>query len=101
MPPRTTTSFFIGSCSARVHAAQRRGKSGIGLVGFAQRATRLRRQRRVVARLPALPLGVAMPLLGHLHADLGERSEEHTSELQSRENLVCRLLLEKKKTRIL
>src|SRR5690606_41819238 len=27
-----------------------------------------------------------------------ERSEEHTSELQSRENLVCRLLLEKKKT---
>src|SRR5690606_40947822 len=26
----------------------------------------------------------------------GNRSEEHTSELQSRENLVCRLLLEKK-----
>src|SRR5690606_41724347 len=26
----------------------------------------------------------------------GQRSEEHTSELQSRENLVCRLLLEKK-----
>src|SRR5690606_40739500 len=31
-------------------------------------------------------------------ADIGwKRSEEHTSELQSRENLVCRLLLEKKK----
>src|SRR5690606_40037610 len=29
------------------------------------------------------------------------RSEEHTSELQSRENLVCRLLLEKKKKNIL
>src|SRR5207302_11185186 len=28
------------------------------------------------------------------------RSEEHTSELQSRENLVCRLLLEKKKIQI-
>src|SRR5690606_6836728 len=28
---------------------------------------------------------------------LTDRSEEHTSELQSRENLVCRLLLEKKK----
>src|SRR5207302_3847648 len=28
---------------------------------------------------------------------LATRSEEHTSELQSRENLVCRLLLEKKK----
>src|SRR2546422_10993029 len=30
--------------------------------------------------------------------DRGERSEEHTSELQSRLHLVCRLLLEKKKT---
>src|SRR5690606_39546225 len=30
-----------------------------------------------------------------------ERSEEHTSELQSRENLVCRLLLEKKKGLVL
>src|SRR5690606_40013047 len=30
-------------------------------------------------------------------SDLPVRSEEHTSELQSRENLVCRLLLEKKK----
>src|SRR3712207_8349443 len=29
--------------------------------------------------------------------DGGERSEEHTSELQSRQYLVCRLLLEKKK----
>src|SRR2546427_13080158 len=28
---------------------------------------------------------------------LGDRSEEHTSELQSQSNLVCRLLLEKKK----
>src|SRR2546430_4067753 len=30
----------------------------------------------------------------------GERSEEHTSELQSQSNLVCRLLLEKKKNNI-
>src|SRR5690606_41877114 len=35
---------------------------------------------------------VAAPLRG----DRRGRSEEHTSELQSRENLVCRLLLEKK-----
>src|SRR5690606_39894018 len=34
---------------------------------------------------------------GVLHLNLNLRSEEHTSELQSRENLVCRLLLEKKK----
>src|SRR5690606_41050964 len=31
-----------------------------------------------------------------LHGKIAARSEEHTSELQSRENLVCRLLLEKK-----
>src|SRR2546422_1361451 len=31
------------------------------------------------------------------HRPSGERSEEHTSELQSRLHLVCRLLLEKKK----
>src|SRR5690606_29527586 len=34
---------------------------------------------------------------GHALRQTGTRSEEHTSELQSRENLVCRLLLEKKK----
>src|SRR2546430_10809514 len=32
-----------------------------------------------------------------IHERDGERSEEHTSELQSQSNLVCRLLLEKKK----
>src|SRR5690606_41041102 len=36
------------------------------------------------------------PFTDSFRAQLG-RSEEHTSELQSRENLVCRLLLEKKK----
>src|SRR5690606_39840092 len=34
---------------------------------------------------------------GYGHVLHFKRSEEHTSELQSRENLVCRLLLEKKK----
>src|SRR5690606_39897021 len=37
-------------------------------------------------------------LSARMFGPVGERSEEHTSELQSRENLVCRLLLEKKKT---
>src|SRR5690606_40412745 len=56
-----------------------------------------------------LPLVVGAGLNEELHFHLLElaraedevagRSEEHTSELQSRENLVCRLLLEKKKTR--
>src|SRR5688572_6656321 len=35
-------------------------------------------------------------LLGALAGQLAVRSEEHTSELQSQSNLVCRLLLEKK-----
>src|SRR2546430_13586902 len=46
-------------------------------------------------------LGRAMLLDDHLRADprrVGSRSEEHTSELQSQSNLVCRLLLEKNKT---
>src|SRR3712207_8762080 len=36
-------------------------------------------------------------LIPILQEELKERSEEHTSELQSRQYLVCRLLLEKKK----
>src|SRR5690606_41844369 len=46
-------------------------------------------ERHVVTGLPRKPLPDAV-VVG--------RSEEHTSELQSRENLVCRLLLEKKKS---
>src|SRR5436309_7504154 len=47
------------------------------------------------ARLAAA-LG-ALLVTGCDSAPKASRSEEHTSELQSRENLVCRLLLEKKK----
>src|SRR5947209_4165125 len=36
----------------------------------------------------------------YVNQPVAERSEEHTSELQSRQYLVCRLLLEKKKTKI-
>src|SRR3712207_8193546 len=44
-----------------------------------------------------IDLGLAEGLQKLPH--VGRRSEEHTSELQSRQYLVCRLLLEKKKTR--
>src|SRR2546427_12846087 len=64
-------------------------------------STRFERSPRVVPfKVPGVPF--RMPLSGWL----GEskfcrlkrlRSEEHTSELQSQSNLVCRLLLEKKK----
>src|SRR5688572_31627012 len=37
------------------------------------------------------------PSNGFMKAGIPTRSEEHTSELQSQSNLVCRLLLEKKK----
>src|SRR5260370_28588138 len=50
-------------------------------------------------RLSIHPFPRQMRLCGlHHHAHLLERSEEHTSELQSHLNLVCRLLLEKKKS---
>src|SRR2546427_4193865 len=42
----------------------------------------------------SFPLAAAKP---HANSHRRRRSEEHTSELQSQSNLVCRLLLEKKK----
>src|SRR6266511_2347736 len=68
----------------------------------------------IIRRPPISPLFPYTPLFRspRPHQDVGRRgavgggldpqrmvarSEEHTSELQSRENLVCRLLLEKKK----
>src|SRR6266511_2593957 len=55
---------------------------------------------RVVVQLrcPFLVDGATSSKAGRFDEDLHHllRSEEHTSELQSRENLVCRLLLEKK-----
>src|SRR5215475_4614610 len=53
------------------------------------RGSRRPDRRRVTSRPSARP--------GRPRGDRRPRSEEHTSELQSRENLVCRLLLEKKK----
>src|SRR5205809_5990340 len=50
---------------------------------------------------PSLPLGHRRLAVGLRPRDVEapqRRSEEHTSELQSRLHLVCRLLLEKKKT---
>src|SRR5690606_40780592 len=70
---------------------------------YVQRVTR----DKVVAGVAAAPAGAVVlaadtavvlgdRILGK-PGDRQQRSEEHTSELQSRENLVCRLLLEKKK----
>src|SRR2546430_13248648 len=51
--------------------------------------------RSAIARTPSHLISYAQPSLSRGTSPL--RSEEHTSELQSQSNLVCRLLLEKKK----
>src|SRR5437870_11874421 len=72
------------------------------------RSTAPRRARRPQAQAPALGQRAAIYLqperrlrsrLPRLPRTPTRRSEEHTSELQSRGQLVCRLLLEKKKLR--
>src|SRR5258706_7493694 len=59
-------------------------------------ATLKRERLGALFRLPA-PRGRVQLLQLDLGAGVKVRSEEHTSELQSLTNLVCRLLLEKKK----
>src|SRR5438874_6147184 len=59
-------------------------------------------QRKAVTHGEALPekgyrAGPLLIVAGAGTGDDQQRSEEHTSELQSRRDLVCRLLLEKKK----
>src|SRR5690606_41722871 len=49
---------------------------------------------RIVSWRPTVP---AVCARSSVSMNFRSRSEEHTSELQSRENIVCRLLLEKKK----
>src|SRR5688572_31819121 len=54
----------------------------------------------LMVRLEKKPGEFASPASTRAHScciSLSDRSEEHTSELQSQSNLVCRLLLEKKK----
>src|SRR2546430_10255927 len=62
---------------------------------------RRRRPRSARAAASAAARGAARPPAAGKLPDCPaprDRSEEHTSELQSQSNLVCRLLLEKKKT---
>src|SRR2546421_7586939 len=87
-PPRSTlfpyTTLFRSELVARRHAPRDRRPHGLGQVlvagGRGKHDTPGPSERR------------------GRHLDRKQRSEEHTSELQSRSDLVCRLLLEKKKT---
>src|SRR2546430_6353262 len=62
---------------------------------FRSPASRGQRRRRVRV---ALRRSACALLATDAGQSVAHRSEEHTSELQSQSNLVCRLLLEKKKT---
>src|SRR5690606_42054144 len=62
-----------------------------------RRAASMRWRQQLQSCPPAVPSRVSPGSISTTKSRL-PRSEEHTSELQSRENLVCRLLLEKKKT---
>src|SRR3712207_8513008 len=72
--------------------AKARLKEGVGVSG---ERTAISRQDRVAAELAAEQRYVDR--VYRRLEQLRRRSEEHTSELQSRQYLVCRLLLEKKK----
>src|SRR2546428_1868765 len=86
-PPRSTlfpyTTLFR---SAEARANWKRGKGICAVCRYAA---------------PASRITFSGVMLNHFVASAGRtrngRSEEHTSELQSRSDLVCRLLLEKKK----
>src|SRR5260370_6285899 len=59
----------------------------------------IRRALCPIRRDPGAAAEVEVASPAEVEEDQAERSEEHTSELQSHLNLVCRLLLEKKKMR--
>src|SRR3712207_7399658 len=86
-PPRSTlfpyTTLFRSPIPERTSVAVSAEHRGPGQFGFVT-------DREFGAN--ALYIGV-----DGVRADAEARSEEHTSELQSRQYLVCRLLLEKKK----
>src|SRR5256886_8995490 len=90
-PPRSTlfpyTTLFRSHYSAPVRINDTRGRSTLPKDLFNYDLTGLStlHSAHFVHRFP-------------VDAEYSFRSEEHTSELQSQSNLVCRLLLEKKKT---
>src|SRR3712207_8657531 len=94
-PPRSTlfpyTTLFRSEAERPRLPGQAAAEGGRRLAGGARRGTGVLPEghRRVLA---------GVPLVEGLHGGVQPgRSEEHTSELQSRQYLVCRLLLEKKK----
>src|SRR5690606_41101078 len=76
----------------------------VDLPETAIKSTTLTQVEQVIGKSPKIFLRAGEPIndtdvaqITLIDVPVLTRSEEHTSELQSRENLVCRLLLEKKK----
>src|SRR3712207_8613514 len=97
-PPRSTlfpytTLFRSHRGRARPWRLEVQGPCAPGIAG--ERRPPATHAARPIPRRLAGSLAQSCPLGEH-----GFRSEEDTSELQSRQNLVCRLLLEKKKKEI-
>src|SRR3712207_7708885 len=95
-PPRSTlfpyTTLFRSAPSAGPFLVTSQGVAGTYAGGSAQPIT------WDVAKTNAAPVNaVNVRISFSTDGGLTFRSEEHTSELQSRQYLVCRLLLEKKK----
>src|SRR5438874_4318148 len=90
-PPPSSTLFpyttLFRSSSSRPAAARTLARSP-------------REVRNDAGSLVPTRVSVRMTSTATSPADPGGRSEEHTSELQSRRDLVCRLLLEKKKKKL-
>src|SRR3712207_7261041 len=91
-PPRSTlfpyTTLFRSAARPAAQARPRPARHGPGLRPAVEREE----------GAPVPPRAAAHALLGdRQQGHDAARSEEHTSELQSRQYLVCRLLLEKKK----
>src|SRR3712207_8460605 len=87
-PPRSTLFPYTTLFRSQQQHPQFAAVAGV------DQPRRVDQRDAVVAGQPRARQDEARMPLGNLHRD---RSEEHTSELQSRQYLVCRLLLEKKK----
>src|SRR5690606_41578348 len=98
-PPRHLPSFPTRRSSDLPGGAGSEPLETTGNPGHRRAAAQTYRHAVGAGRAPAGRPGFLPPAEENPLTLFGvdDRSEEHTSELQSRENLVCRLLLEKKK----
>src|SRR5437016_11040103 len=95
-PPRST--LFPYTTLFRSFPVADAVRAGLAAMIEIDRVSKAFGANRVVDELSlTVPEGAFCVLLGPSGCGKSTRSEEHTSELQSLTNLVCRLLLEKKK----